>query len=353
MPYFFKVTSLTPSTPNIVGDTNFKNHYPDINRQMAWAELSPYIRQAAIKNVIPYVGQTFFDDLAGKYDAGTALTTAQAKTLELMQDCLAYYAIYHALPQKNVSINSMGVNQNIPSDGTAQPVSQWSWKNARWSALENADFFLDMLLAQMEAQVKLNVSYYDLWEADISYGKEKSIFIRSTEELDEYLNIKKSRRSYLSIIKYVKEIEEDLIKKELCSDQYDALVTQYNAGTLTTANKALIGYIRKVAAYFGLAAAVPHHRIIIDGDGFRVVSQLDGFDERRNQTNNVHESAILALQERVSSAGAKYLKDMKTFLNENEDDYPLWRDSDCKCTGTGKSHRIVYSPDRVGGIGLF
>lgn len=353
MPYLFKVTNGSPSTPNNVGDMNFKDHYPDINRNLVWSELSPYVRQAAIKNIIPYVGKELFDDLAAKYDAGTALEPYQQETLTLMQDALAYYTIYHALPQKNISINSMGVNQNIPADGTAQPVSQWSMKHARWSALENADFFLDKLLAQMEAQVQVPTAYYDLWKNSDAYTTEMSGFFRNTNDLDKYLNIQKSRRSFISIIKYVREVEEELIKRELCTEMYDVLVAGVKANNLSDDNKLLLAKVRKVSAYMGLYNAIPHHRIVIDGDGFRVVSQTDQFDDRRNQTNNVHESAILALQEKVKASADKYLKEMKTFLNENEDYYPLWRDSDCKCTGTGNSHRIVYSPDGVGGIGMF
>jgi hypothetical protein len=352
MPYLFKVISNTPSTPPTVGDTNFKEHYPDINRQMAWSEMETYIRQAAMKNLLPYVGPVLAD-LATKYDTTTVLSPAQQLTLELLQDSLAYYAIYHALPQKNVSINSMGVNQNTPTDGTAQPASQWSWKNARWAALENGDLFLDLALAQMERQVQADDDYYNLWKNSDAYTNEMSDFFRNTEDLDKYLNIKKSRRSFLSIIKYIKEVEEEVIKRELCTAQYQALVDGLKEGDLSTENKLLLQKVRKVAAYRGLYEAIPHHRIVIDGDGFRVVSQSDMFDDRRNQTNNVHESAIIALSEKVKNSADKYMKELKTFLNEFKDDYPLWRDSDCACTGTGNSHRIVVSPDGVGGIGVF
>lgn len=349
MKLVFKVTAGSPATPPQVGDTNFQSHYAGVNTSMAWQELTPSIRQATEKFVLPYVGQELYDDLAGKYDTGANLSTEQARTLELIQDCIAFYAIYHILPAKNGIIASMGNIQNTPADGSGQPPSQWSWKAKRWDALENGDTFLDRLLNYLEAQVKASVAYFDLWKNSAAYKVKTSDFFRHTDELDEFLNIQGSRRSFISLVRYMRQVEEDVILPALCTEQYDAL----KANTLSTALQSLLQKVRLVVANLGLVEAGPHHRIVIDGDGFRVVSQSDMFDDRRNQTNNVHEAAIIALMERAERKGRAALDALKIFLEANAATYTLWADSTCRAKPTVKSHGIVASPDKIGGIGIF
>lgn len=348
MDLIFKITAGTPHSPAQVGDTDFQEHYSGVNRSMAWDELTPAIRQATQKFVLPFVGPELYDDLATKYNAGTALTSQQAQTLEYLQDCVAFYTIYHILPEKQTVVASMGVVQNAPIQGS-QPTNQWSWKAKRWSALENGDAFLDKLLTYLEKQVADAVAYFDLWADSSAYNVKVSNFFRQTAQLDEYLNIKESRRSFISLVKYMRDVEEDVILPLLCTDQFEAL----KASDLDADGLALLAKVRKTVAFLGLYEAIPHHRIVIDGDGFRIVSQTDQFDSRMNLENTQHEAAITDLSQRAERKGRQYLAELRVFLKENEDTYTLWKNSTCNTATTAKSHSIIVSPDEIGGIGIF
>jgi len=348
MELVFKViTDPAPATP-LVGDTNFKSHYSGVNISMAWAELEPAVRQATEKFVLDYIGAELYDDLAAMFNAGDSLTDEQAKALQLLQDAVAFYAIYHILPEKNSVVASMGVVQNTP-EGGSQPTNQWGWKAKRWSALENADTFLDRLLAYLEKMVADEVAYFDLWKSSAAYNVKKSDFFRSTDVLDELLNIQRSRRSFISLVRFMKQVEEDVIKPILCDDLYAAMLES----PLSDENALLLPYIRRAVAYLGAAEAIPHHRIVIDGDGFRVVSQLDGFDERRNLTNNTHEAALGSLLLRCEEQGRKAVARLSKFLEDNVEEYPLYRDSPCREKPASKAHSIVDSSSGMGAVGLF
>lgn len=348
MDLVFKViTDPEPAVPTI-GDTNFPEHYAGVNISMAWAELMPAIRQATQKFVIPYIGEEIYNGLAGLFQAGSSMSAQQSQALQHLQDTVAFYAIYHVLPEKNAVVSSNGVVQNTP-DGGAQPVNQWGWKAKRWSALENADTFLDLLLNYLEKMVSGNVAYFDLWKDSAAYSVKTSDFFRHTTQLDEYLNIQQSRRSFISLVRWMKQIEEDEIKPLLCSDLYAAVI----GSAVSDENKLLLPYIRRAVAYLGAAAAIPHHRIVIDGDGFRVVSQTDQFDDRRNMTNNVHESAIQSLMVRCEDQGRKSIDRLKKFLEDNIADYPLYADSDCRQIPKRDAHTIVQSANGIGAVGIF
>lgn len=347
MKLIFKIND-NAANPAVVGDSNFSQHYSGINVAMAWEELVPAITHATRIYVLRYIGEALYNDIAEKYHNNTTLTAAQATLLELLQGCIANYTIWHIMPEKSAVVSSMGVMTQSPSDG-ATPPSQWSFNQKRQAALDNADTLLDLTLKHLEKQVKAAVAYFDLWKNDEAYQVKKSDFFRQTEELDEYLNIQQSRRSFISIIRYISEVEETRIKPVLCDTLYNAVVSNPTSAE----NAALIPLIRKAAAYLGAAEAIPHHRIITEGDGFRVVSFTDGFTDRRNQTNNIHQQAIGALLDQCEKRGAAALKALRDYLEANLSTYPAYRDSTCRVLPDTKAHTIVQSPDGIGAVGIF
>lgn len=348
----FKITSNSPSNPPCIGDTNFMAHYTGVNTSMAWDEIAPGIRHAVEKFIIPYLGSEMYTQLVDYFDAPTDANDNKDRALALLQDATAYYTVYHVAPERNTFLASMGMVQNAPTGGS-QPTPQWAFKTAMWNALSNGDRFLDILIAHLESRVAAGDTWFNPWKTSQVYKATGSTYFRQTVDMDNHLNIQMGRRSFLSLVKYFREIEEDQILPILCNDLTNQITEQMAAGNPNAANKALLQYIRRAVANLGLAAAIPHHRIIIDGDGFRVVSQTDTYDDRRNQTNNVHEGAILNLQQAAAAKGAKALSDLQAFLEANADTYTLWRDSTCRETPKSNAHGLVASPDRRGGIGLF
>ena len=348
----FKVTAGSPSDPAQVGDTNFLAHYTGANRSMAFDELLPGIGQAVERFVLQYIGPEIYEALCDYFDTPTSETDDKDTALRLLQNTVAYYTAYHVLPERNGFISSMGMVQNTPTGGST-PMPQWAYKELRWDLLQNADKFLDRLLAHLEKMVADGVTWFDTWKTSDTYKVTGSAYFRQNGDMERYLNTQGSRRAFLSLIKYFREIEEELIAPILCTDLSEELAEQLAANDLSTQNKALLPYIRKAVANLGLLAAIPHHRIVIDGDGFRVVSQTDQYDDRRNQTNSIHENAIVALSQEAERKGNKALADLQSFLKANETTYTLWADSPCNAKPRSRAHGLVVSPDYRGGVGLF
>jgi hypothetical protein len=312
---------------------------------MAWDELKPGIRQATERYVLDYIGTALYNDLAGKYQAGDALSQNQQAFLELLQDTIANYTIYHILPERRSVLSSLGVVEQSPQGGS-NAATYPIYKEKRRGALDNADAFLDRALSFLE---NTGDAYFDLWKNSTAAKLKVSDFFKLTSELDEYVNIQQSRRSFISIVRFCKQVEEDHILPKLCSELYDQLLV----ASPSAANVKLIPMVRKAVAYLGAAAAIPHHRIVIDGDGFRVVSQTDSWDDRRNLTNNVHESAVNALLVRCEQQGKAALAKLIAFLEDNLNDYPTYRDSTCRIVSASKEHSIRQSDNMMGAVGLF
>jgi hypothetical protein len=338
------VTSPAPSLPT-VGDTNFKDHYPDINQNMSWAEMLPTVRTAAEQWLVPFVGEELYADMVSKVTTNATLSAEQGRTLELMRDALANYTVYKKMPDKAATVAALGVVQNTP-DGGSQPASQWAFREKRLAALANADSALDRLLAYLEKQT---ATYFDLWKTSSAATYKRADFFGNTLELGEYLNIKESRRSFVSIVPFLRRAEQNRVKAVLCDTLYDSVVSAPTA----TLNAPLVPYIKEAVAYLGAAVAVPHHRVVVDGDGFRVVSQTDGFEDRRNLTNSVHESAVGSLIEAYTKQGEAALARLLKYLEDNLAVYPDYENSDCRKKPAERGHSMYQSPSGTGAVGLF
>lgn len=348
MQLLFKTTSSQPHTPTEVGDTDFMAHYTGVNHSMAWDELTPGIRQATEKYVLDFVGLDVYDTLATHYQADSG-SLFEKRAIELLQDCIAYYTAYHVMPEKTAYFTSSGVNQNSSTDGSGQPASQWGWKNKRWSALENGDSFLDRLLTLLEK----NPIEFPYWAASSQSGASASGYFRTTADLNAIIDIKGSRRTYLTLLRYLRNVESDLMEKVFC-ELNDELVLQIKMGNLTDANKTLVRRARKAIAFAALFEAIPNHRLVIEHDGFKFVSQGDQFDDKRNMTNPNHANAIDSLRDDADRKARLYMTELTTFLKKNKADYSTWVLSPCySAEGKPAGHSIVVSRDGRGGVGIF
>lgn len=345
----FKLDTGVAAADANVGQSNFKSHYPEVNHSMAWLELLPYIEQATDLFVMPYVGQAMYDAVVNIYQAGTpALSTKQARFLELLQRTVAFYTIFHALPKKLGVVASMGTVVNTPQGGSTPP-TQWGFKNQLWSITKDADRFLDDLLEFLQAEVNAGNSEFNAWKTSDAYTEGKSDYFRSTKEFQGYHNIIRSHRTFLALLPYIKKAQDKYILPILGKSQHDELATAIKANTATTAQKALIESIRKCLAEWTIYMAVPALTVLIEEDGIKVVSRTDGMDTRNNVASAFYKEAAIGHQTAAEENARTSRADLIRFLYDNEADYPLWTASEFYTSNATTSSSKVIGCE-TGGI---
>jgi len=325
MKSIFKKASGAPGATDKVGDYNFKDHYPEVNRNMMWSEISPYIRQAARRFVIPFVGQELWDDIADLVQAGSAIDTQQAEFLERLRDAVAYYTISIVLPKKKAIIASMGAVENVATEGTTGS-SLWGFKTTLWSVAQDADRNMDEVLAFLEAQVKAGNAYFDLWKDSAAFNIGKADLFRTTGDFQAYQNINSSRRTYIAMLPIAKQTANRYIVPAISQDQYDELVSQVRANNPTPENTKLLDLVRAAQAAWTVYAASDRLSILPDQDGFRVIGNADAVDQRA-YSSEVTQSAITAIKYAAEQDARIATADLVAFLHANQDDYPLWKAS--------------------------
>lgn len=323
-PLFKKAPGAPPAQEN-VGHYDFKDHYPDINRNLQWAEIQPYLRQSMRRYILPYIGQDLYDDITDMIDDNDILTESQEEFLTRLRDAAAYCTIMTMLPKKKTAITSLGAVENTGSDGTTG-TSQWAFRTTLWSIAQDADRLVDEMLQYLEDQVKAGNVYFDLWKDSEAFNLGKSDLFRTTAEFQEFQNINNSRRTYLSLLPILKQVSRQHLLPVLGKEQYDELVTQLRENTLTEANELLLEKTRAAAAAWAVYYATMKMPVVIDQDGFRVVANAEAIDQRA-YASEVTQTAILALQQSSEAEARTNTADLTSFLYENKDDYELWKDS--------------------------
>lgn len=349
MDLLFKLNEALPAdTKEEIRHYNFKEHYPTLNASMAWATVKPFIRQVTQEYIIPYLTQNLYDAIATIYTGGSP-NAWQAEIIEKLQDAIAYYTVYEALPHVNITVSDMGAVQASASDGTAHPTNQWSYIQTRWNAIKKADTFMDMALALIEKGIEDEESLFDAFKASDTYKNQGSNFFRYTSELNEYLNIHNSRRTFLAMAKFLIAVEKRYLRPILCETTFDALVLGINENNLSEVNEALLEKVKPVVANYGLVEAIPHLAILMESDGIKFLSQSDMLNDKRNLTNAQHYKMIEKLQYKAEDNARTARADLIDFLNNNDDDYPDWKSSDCYVDWDSETD-AAYPDDHVGGI---
>lgn len=321
----FKKATGSPAPTDKVGDYNFKDHYPEVNRNMAWSELSPYIRQATRRFIIPFVGQDLYDDIADLVQASGSLDAEQAEFLERLRDAIAYCTIMVALPKKKAVISSMGAVENVATEGTTS-TSLWGFKTTLWSVAQDADRNTDDLMAYLEQQVLDGNVYFDLWKDHAAYSVGNSDLFRTTADFNRYQNIASSRRTYIAILPILSQVSKRHLIPAISQAQYDELKEEIKSGNVSTENTPLLDLVRAAAAAWAVYYAADKLSILPDQDGFRVISNADAVDQRA-YSSEVTTSAIDRIKYSAERDARNNMADLIAFLHENADDYPLWKAS--------------------------
>lgn len=307
-------------TPKKVSDTNFEKHYPSVNMNMEWKQLAPYIKQATKTYIIPFIGIEMYNDLADAYQAQTN-DANQLEAIDLLQDAVAYYAIYHSMPKLNTVIAERGIQEQNDSKGTSRSVSMWRFKNTRWDVMMDADKYLDQLLSFMEKMIVDEDAFFDPFKNSEAYKKGRSDFFSGTTDLNDFLKINNSRKTFLSLVPYLRKVEKLHLKSILCDAQYDDIQSPDGPH-----EEHLYYLCKNYVAWKALEMAIPELRVNLDGDGIQFVMTTDGM----NITKEAYETGVAAYQHSAINTARRAAADLMYFLQSNEEEFPLWADSDCR-----------------------
>lgn len=301
-----------------------KAYVPTINQNMAWATFKPMVDQAERKYIVPLISQALYDALNTAYNAAPqTLTSAQSTLLGYVQRALAYYAFYEILPYLTAAVGDLGVQEIQSSENTAIPARQFILNDLRENAAQSADAFADALLEYLEA----NANTFPLWRDSSAYTIVSELFINSTAEFEQHLAISNSRRVWLTLRPFVKLAEVEYILPAISQSLFDDLKAKLAAAhttPLTTPYKTLVSKIQRALAWLTVYKALPWAAIAFNPQGISVSSTGDGIQLKTTADRLRFETA----KTEATNNGMSFLRDLKKYLDDHCDDYPLYEFND-------------------------
>lgn len=345
----FKVTTDPAPVNPKVSDTQFKLFFPSINRNMEWCTIEPFIQNAEDQEIIPAIGQEFYDVLETEYQAsGTIADTTKAYTFRLLQTALAHYSMAIGLPLLNMRVGDAGAAENSSND--IIPVRQWVFNGSRWGILKQAYKYLDMALAHMESQVSAANSDYDAFANSEAYTISQELLIPNARVFQRHYNIQSSRRAYTALRPYIEKAEQIKLKPVLC-ELFDEIKTQFSAGTLTAANQTLIAPIQRLLAEYTIEMAIPDINFVNDGAGWMVSENT--YDSKPMGSNL--SQAVQQLLTKAEQNATAFEIALKNEIYADLDSYPTYRDGKCNdltedSNDNGVADIDEYCPPEAGAV---
>jgi hypothetical protein len=292
-----------------------------INKNYSESSFIPSVSQCEQEYIIDLLGQEQYDDLIANIASPSA---PQLALINQVKKPLSWFVYHELLRNGQIQLGDAGIKET--SNEQTQNVRQWVLDDALKSAYQKADRFSDFLLAFLEK----NKTDYPLWLASDAATIYKTSFITNTDDFEKHQRISKSRRLFKIVAQEFEIVDIRYIIPTLSQDLYDEVKRQIATDTLTAENKVLIGYIKKVIAPFALKQAIPEININVEVGGLKFYKENTGIKSSEQASNEAIDFFIKKLDEK----GQDYVRQLKKFLQNNLDTYPLYRDSTCNKTKT-------------------
>jgi hypothetical protein len=271
----------------------------------------PYIDEAQETFIKPVLGNVLYDQLHDLMaldpvppDDGTGIPNL-LKLLEMIRKPLALYALWLGADEFGVSISSQGIQ--IIETPTHKTAPQYRVQNLKENWIRRANTSLDLVLKFLDEH-KEDYPGYVCQDADF--------FIRSTPEFNSEVDIRESRRVFVSLKPIIRSVEKKYIRPALSAELFDELkeALQSDEG-LTEEQKVLIDMIRPALAHLTMARALLEISIDVLDWGIFDTAGNTFANVSSKQASNKERISIMA--EANQRDGEAELKALQQFLDES------------------------------------
>lgn len=246
----------------------------------------PYIKQAE-KYTTEIIGRTLHQKLL-EVAQGTSSVQKYVDLLDKVRLPLANFGYMLAIAKLNVNVGEKGFT--VTETQNLAPASQWRVDAFKEAVELSGNDGLEQLIIYLEE----NVKYYPEWKQSRAYSYNKQFFINNAEEFNTTVKNDITRIKFLKLKPFIHIIEQAEIKKAISRAFFDELKKQILNNNVSNKNKTLLNeYIRPCVCYLAY--------------------------------DKLHESGL----EFAKLEGTRYLEEMRNHLDENPDDYPIYKTSSC------------------------
>ena len=298
----------------------------------------PYLDEAELSFIKPAIGSALFNIFKEKSKEDFEEPFLAAITL--LRKPLALYALYLGIDEFAVSITSQGIQ--VVENDTHKPAPQYKVQNLKETWMRRAHTLLDLALLHLEA----NASDFPTFSPS-----NPDLFIKSASEFNKYVDIRSSRRVFLTLIPTIRSVESKYIKHTLSNSYFDSLKQAVQASSsLSNDDQAVMNLIQPALAHLTMARALQEISIDILDWGIFANAASTFTNLQTKQTSN--KDRISVMIEANLKDGEAELKELQEYLDTNStaSKYSQYFNSDRFVGASSAKTRIEFKNQKANSI---
>jgi hypothetical protein len=285
-----------------------------INEQILKAQIGGIQKKLNFDTWLPSVkmaDREFREEAGGAlydylHDGDWTADSDAAELKDLAEGCIAWAAYDKVLPHLKFAVGDVGIVKNSPQ--TTQAVAKWEYTDTREEILKTIDSLYESFFRRLD-EVKP-----DAWTASPAYQIRNGLFIRSADDLNEYISLAgKNRRFFARIAEFIRRAEDFYIRPAVTDEVFTSLKAAFrNPAAAPTANeKALIEKIRPALAYLAVYEAFKYIPLSVEVSSLRTLRSAE--PSRYEETNENERRQ--GIRQELYQDGQLYLADLKKYLD--------------------------------------
>ncbi len=214
--------------------------------------------EIAEEEIIELIGQAVYDRAKTHYESVNYEKDTPSATEKLNDDLVhhiqltvALFAYKEFAANRDVSHEDDGRKIKINSEAEKIPF-EWMLDRDEAAVLRKAHKTTDRLISFLEK----NEDDITEWKDSDAQKLARSLFINSAKDFDAKFPIDKSRRFFITILPFMQEVENTVIKATLNPILFDAIKDEIKVGALTGDNPDILALIQPALAFLTMAKAV-------------------------------------------------------------------------------------------------
>lgn len=293
-----------------------KNFLGAIQKNLEMTSILSFVEEAEIIFIEPILGEILLSDLKDKYKNNSFTNPKETLLLEKVQRPLAHLTFYQYKNLGNVFVSDIGFQQTNTENTT--PAPKWALDEIAEYTQRTADSLLNNLVAFLEK----NKADFPLWEQSEFFHQNKELLINSTVELQKRIYIENSRIFFYKLRPSIRLAEHKYIANTISETFLSDLKSKYQNDTLNDEEKKAIELAKDALAHFAFSESLPGLSLFISPNGVRAT-----MFQTQKQTKNQDIQIFEMFKKPHLENGQIYLTELKKYLDQNPDLFPLYRDS--------------------------
>ena len=280
----------------------------------------PYIEEAQMTFIRPVLCDALYNQLVSSValdpvlpDDGTN-ELLLAELLWLVRKPLALYALWLGADEFGVSVSAQGIQ--VIETPTHKTAPQYRVQNLKENWIRRANTAMDLTLKFLDE----NISSFPAYQP-----QDADLFLRNTFEFNAEVDIRESRRVFVSLKPIIRSVEMKYIRPTLSPELFDELKQAWKSSfVLSPEYSALMELIRPALAHLTMARALTE--ISIDVLDWGIFDTAASTFSNVTSKQSANQQRTIRMAEANQRDGEAELKALQQFLDEKASEtlYPAY-----------------------------